>query len=397
MDHFTTPQEHLSSAFDAPLTVDSTTTLRKERGPVTRFNLKNLDLDELSAILAPLGPTSTAVLKLFACVFSHQAKDMAEVAQARQVTAPVRDFVQANATLPSLRIIERRRADDGFVKYLFESPQGGRFEAVRIPLFDTKYIVCISSQVGCALACDFCMTGKLGFERNLETWEIVDQVLQIRAEADRPVRGVVFMGMGEPLLNYVNATRAARIMCHPAGLAIAGRNMTFSTAGWVPGIKRYRADNLPYRLAFSVTSAIAPKRALVLPIEKTWPLPELVEQIRLYAEERKERAMVAYVMISGFNVGLEDALALKTLFEGIPVKIDLIDVTDPTGKYQPPTDDELASFRTHLQVLNAPIARRYSGGKDIGAACGTLEASQRGGSLLEAPQSPPLEIEAPSF
>ena len=350
---------------------------------MARFELKSTDLDELSAILAPLGPTRTAVLKLFASVFAHQALDMAEVAKTRQVTAPVRDWVQANATLSRLRIVERRKADDGFVKYLFESPLGGRFEAVRIPLFDTKYVVCISSQVGCALACDFCMTGKLGFERNLETWEIVDQVLQIRAEAELPVRGVVFMGMGEPLLNYVNATRAARIMCHPAGMAIAARNITFSTAGWVPGIKRYRAEQLPYRLAFSVTSAIPEKRAQVLPVEKTWPLPSLVEQIRLHAQETGERAMVAYVMISGFNVGLEDALALKALFAGIPVKIDLIDVTDPTGKYQPPTTEELERFRSHLQVLEAPIARRYSGGKDIGAACGTLEASQRGGTLLE--------------
>jgi 23S rRNA (adenine2503-C2)-methyltransferase len=352
---------------------------------VASLNLKNVSLDELAQALAPLEPTRTATLKLFASVFAHGAKSMADVAQTPQVTAKVRDWVQANGELPSLTIIERRRADDGFVKYLFESPLGGRFEAVRIPLFDTKYVVCISSQVGCALACDFCMTGKLGFQRNLETWEIVDQVLQVRAEADRPVRGVVFMGMGEPLLNYANATKAAAIMCHPAGLAIAGRNMTFSTAGWVPGIKKYRADDLPYRLAFSVTSAIPAKRAKVLPVEKTWPLDSLVEQIRLYAAERRERATVAYVMISGFNVGQEDAQALADVFRDVPIIIDLIDVTDPTGTYQPPTAEELAAFRDHLQVVKAPIARRYSGGKDIGAACGTLEASQRGGQVLESP------------
>lgn len=349
------------------------------------LNLKNLDHEELSQALAPLAPTRTAVLKLFARVFAHRAQNMADVWGTPQVAAHVRDWVQANATLPRLSIVERRKADDGFVKYLFESPLGGRFEAVRIPLFDTKYVVCISSQVGCALACDFCMTGKLGFQRNLEAWEIVDQVLQIRDEAERPVRGVVFMGMGEPLLNYANATKAARILCHPAGLAISGRSITFSTAGWVPGIRRYRADHLPYRLAFSVTSAIPEKRAEVLPVEKTWPLETLVEEIRAYAAERKERAMVAYVMISGFNTSLEDAQALKTLFDGVPLKLDLIDVTDPTGKYQPPTPEELAAFRNHLQLLKVPIARRYSGGKDIGAACGTLEASQRGGVVLDAP------------
>ena len=260
----------------------------------------------------------------------------------------------------------------------------GRFEAVRIPLFDTKYVVCISSQVGCALACDFCMTGKMGFQRNLETWEIVDQVLQIRAEAQLPVRGVVFMGMGEPLINYANTPRAARILCHPAGLAISSKSITFSTAGWVPGIRKYRSDRLPFRLAFSVTSAIPEKRAVVLPVERTWPLQSLVEEIKAYAEETGTRAMVAYVMISGFNLGLEDAEALRDTFAGVPITIDLIDVTDPTGKYLPPTAEELSAFRDHLQIVKAPIARRYSGGKDIGAACGTLEASQRGGQLLSA-------------
>jgi 23S rRNA (adenine2503-C2)-methyltransferase len=354
------------------------------------LNLKTHDFDELFAALSPLGASRTAALKLFASVFAHRARSMDDVKQTRQVPAGVRDWVQANGSLPRLDVVERRKADDGFVKYLFSSPLGGRFEAVRIPIFDTKYVVCISSQVGCALACDFCMTGKMGFSRNLETWEIVDQVLRISEEADRPVRGVVFMGMGEPLLNYANAARAARIFCHPAGLAISGKSITFSTAGWVPGIKKYIDDDLPYRLAFSITSAIPDKRLKVLPVETTWPLPTLVEQIRRYAVVRRERVMLAYVMISGFNVGLEDALALQQTFEGIPIKVDLIDVTDPTCRYLPPTDDELAAFRDHLQVLKAPIARRYSGGKEIGAACGTLEASQRGGLLLpeSAQQNP---------
>ncbi|MGV3619288.1 MAG: radical SAM protein [Archangium sp.] len=346
------------------------------------MNLKNFDFDGFGLALEASKLNRTEHLKLFAGVFSHGAQQLADLKAAPQVRAPVRDFVQHHGELPKLTVVERRQADDGFVKYLFESPLGGRFEAVRIPLFDTKYVVCISSQVGCALACDFCMTGKMGFKRNLETWEIVDQVLQVRAEAQRPVRGVVFMGMGEPLLNYANATRAARIMCHPAGLAISGKSMTFSTAGWVPGIRKYRADKLPYRLAFSITSAIPEKRAVVLPVEKTWPLKDLVEEIRLYAEQTGNRAMLAYVMISGFNMGREDAEALRDTFAGVPIMIDLIDVTDPTGKYLPPTDQELAEFRDHLQVVKAPIARRYSGGKEIGAACGTLEASQRGGLLL---------------
>ncbi|PTL81123.1 radical SAM protein [Vitiosangium sp. GDMCC 1.1324] len=352
-----------------------------------KLNLKSLSLPELQQALAPAAPSPVAVRKVFASIFAHGASSLEEVCQAPQVPRRVADFLRENAEMTHLEVVERRKADDGFVKYLFASPLGGRVEAVRIPIFDEKYVVCVSSQVGCALACDFCMTGKLGFKRNLRTWEILDQVMQIRAEADRPVRGVVFMGMGEPLLNYAETLRAAQILSHPAGFAISGPSITFSTAGMVPAIRRYVSEGHPYRLAFSVTSAIAEKRLQVLPIEKAHPLPELVDAIREYATVRRERAMIAYVAISGFNLGREDALALKETFEGIPIKVDLIDVTDPTGKYLPPSPEELKAFRDHLQVLGAPIARRYSGGKDIGAACGTLEASQYGGVVLPPPES----------
>ena len=351
------------------------------------LNLKNHSLEELSAQLAPVGASAVTSRKLFAAVFAHGAASVEEVLLAPQVPKRVAAHLREHATLPRLTVVERRQAADGFVKYLFRSPLGGTFEAVRIPLFDTKYVLCISSQVGCALACDFCETGRLGFQRNLQTWEMLDQALIIRAEADRPVRGVVFMGMGEPLLNYTEVVRTAQILSHPAGLAISGKAITLSTAGHVPAIRRYVREGHPYRLTFSITSAMPEKRAQVMPVERTHPLPELVEAIREYAQVRKERAMLAYVTIRGFNTGLEDAQALARVFQGIPLKLDLIEVTDPSGKYLPPTDEELSAFRDHLQILKSPVVRRYSGGKEIGAACGTLASSQRGGVVLEAPRA----------
>ncbi|MGO9064801.1 MAG: radical SAM protein [Myxococcaceae bacterium] len=350
------------------------------------MNLKSLALEEWQAELAPLAASPTAVRKLFAAVFAHGAEDVAALRKVPQVPARVRDHLLVHGRLPALQVLERRRAADGFVKYLFGSSLGGRFEAVRIPLFEEKYVVCVSSQVGCALACDFCATGQLGFLRNLETWEMVDQVLRIRAEADRPVRGVVFMGMGEPLLNPMEVLRAARILSHPAGLAISARAISLSTAGVVPAIHRYVREGHPYRLVFSLTSAIAEKRRRVMPIEATHCLPELVEAISAYARVRRERAMLAYVLIAGFNTGREDAQALADTFRGVPIKLDLIDVTDPTGRYQPPGAEELARFRDYLQVVKAPIARRYSGGKEIQAACGTLAGTSVGGKVL------PLEL-----
>ncbi len=346
------------------------------------MNLKSLSLEELSAELAPWGASPSASLKLFARVFAHGVSTVEGLRQTPHLSKVVMQGLAAWAQLPSLTVLERRRADDGFVKYLFESPLGGRIEAVRIPLFDEKYVVCVSSQVGCALACDFCMTGRMGFKRNLQTWEIVDQVMQLRAEADRPVRGVVFMGMGEPLLNYAEVIRAAKILSHPAGLAISGKSITLSTVGVVPMIRKYVREAHPYRMTFSITSAIPEKRRLLLPVEQHHPLPSLVEAIAEYGRVRRERAMLAYVAIAGLNTGREDAEALAKAFEGIPIKLDLIDVTDPTGRYQPPSAEELARFRDHLQILKSPIARRYSGGKEIGAACGTLEASRYGGSVI---------------
>ena len=350
--------------------------------PAGPLNLKDLSLPELQARLEGWGASPLAARKIFSRVFHHGAASLAELRDAEQVTRAVRERIQAEDVLPALEVVERRRAADGFVKYLFRSPLGGVFEAVRIPLFDTKYVVCLSSQVGCALACDFCQTGKLGFSRNLQTWEIVDQLLHIRREADRRVSGVVFMGMGEPLLNLDACLRAASVIMAPAGLAIDGRKITLSTAGVVPAIHKLIDLQVPHRLAFSLTSAIAEKRGQVMPIEKTHPLPTLVDAIRRYTEVRRARAMLAYVCISGFNMGREDAQALARTFEGVPIQLDLIDVTDPTGTYRPPGDDELRAFRDHLQILKAPIARRYSGGKDIGAACGTLAATQRGGEVL---------------
>jgi 23S rRNA (adenine2503-C2)-methyltransferase len=350
---------------------------------VAAFNLKDCTLPQLEQAVVARGGSPLAARKLFARVFDHGARSLEALRGTPHVTREVMSWLQAEGELPSLEILERRRAEDGFVKYLFRSPLGGEIEAVRIPLFEEKYVLCVSSQVGCALACDFCATGRLGFSRNLQTWEILDQLLLVRAEADRRIGGVVFMGMGEPLLNLDRVLAAAEVMMNPAGCAISGRSITLSTAGVVPGIHRFIDLDPPYRLAFSVTSAIPEKRGQVMPIEKTHPLPELIEAIRRYATVRRERAMVAYVAISGFNTGEEDALALAKAFEGIPLKLDLIDVTDPTGRYLPPSAEELSAFRTHLQVLRCPIARRYSGGKEIGAACGTLAATRSGGQLVE--------------
>jgi 23S rRNA (adenine2503-C2)-methyltransferase len=314
--------------------------------------------------------------------------------------------INQQATWPELAIVDRRRASDGFVKYLFRLPDDRVIEAVRIPLPDptaardlkqrrraglapslaalpaAKYTLCVSSQVGCALACDFCATGRLGGIRSLQTWEILAQVRLIAAEADHPVRGVVFMGMGEPFLNYENVIRAARVLSDPAGGAISAKAISISTAGIVPAIRRFTDEGHHFRLIVSLGAPNSGQRRSLMPIESRWPLPELMAAIRHYADTSGQRVTIAYVAIGGVNTSVEHAQELAALVSGLKVKINLIDVSDDTGQYRPPTSEEMTAFRDALTALGAPVVRRYSGGQEIGAGCGTLAASQRGGEVL---------------
>jgi 23S rRNA (adenine2503-C2)-methyltransferase len=286
--------------------------------------------------------------------------------------------IRASTEIPRLERIEKAVSPtDGFAKYLFRGEGDGVFEAVRIPLLhrpgDEKYIVCVSSQVGCALGCVFCATGRMGFRRNLATWEIVDQVVHIRDDSSHPVRGVVFMGMGEPMLNYDRVMRAAEVMSDPCGLAIEGKAITISTVGIVPAIRRFTAENRPYRLILSLTAADSEKRRQLFPVENIHPLDELRAAIREYQETTGKRVNLAWTMLSGINTSAEDARRLAEWTAGMPVRLDLIDVNDATGAFQTPTSDELRTFRDALtQELGMPIARRYSGGADVHGACGML-------------------------
>jgi 23S rRNA (adenine2503-C2)-methyltransferase len=290
-------------------------------------------------------------------------------------------LVAAGAGSKRIELASRKRsAVDGFEKFLFRLDDGQLVESVAIPLpagpevVPEKYVVCISSQAGCALGCIFCATGRLGFQRNLETWEIIEQVARVREAVRAPVRGIVFMGQGEPFLNYDRVIAAAGILCDPSAFAIDARAITISTAGVVPAIRRFTAEGWKYRLAISLTSAIEAKRERLMPVERTWPLGDLLAAARDHVAAAGGRMMLEYVTISGQNVGQEDALALIDRLRGMPVRLNLIDVNDTTGQFAPPTEAELAQFRSWLEPLAQPVVRRYSGGKDVEGACGMLAA-----------------------
>jgi 23S rRNA (adenine2503-C2)-methyltransferase len=166
--------------------------------------------------------------------------------------------------------------------------------------------------------------------------------------------------------------RAARIMSASSGLAIDGRKITISTAGVVPAIRRFTRDRLPFRLAVSLTAGTSALRRRLMPVENTWPLPELMAAVREHAQATRDRVTLEYVAISGVNCSREDAAALVELLRGIPIRFNIIEVNDASGEFLPPSAEELSAFREALQPLGQPIVRRYSGGKDVNAGCGML-------------------------
>jgi 23S rRNA (adenine2503-C2)-methyltransferase len=295
-----------------------------------------------------------------------------------------REALSERARAFRLEIVDRRKsAVDPFVKYLLRTRDGHLLETVRIPLERPRYSVCVSSQVGCALGCAFCETGRLGFARNLEAWEIVEQVLTVRRESpDRPVTGVVFQGQGEPFQNYDNVIRAAEILRHPCGLRLRGDRITISTVGLLPEIERYTAEGHPYRLILSLTSALQEKRESLVPAARRYPVEELAAAMRRHARRTGGYVNLAWVLMAGINSQPEEALELRRLFDGVKVRVSVIDVNDPSGRFARADDAERGRFLGALADNGLGFVRRYSGGPDIHAACGMLASSARGGDVV---------------
>jgi 23S rRNA (adenine2503-C2)-methyltransferase len=336
--------------------------------------LKNQTSAQLQASLAHAGVSPHLARRLLAAAVRHGELP----GPGSGLTARLRHELLALTEIPHLSLVQKVVSPtDGFTKYLFEGRGAGRFEAVRIPLLhraeDLKYVACVSSQVGCAMGCVFCATGRMGFGRNLAAWEMVDQVVKLQADSPHPIGGVVFMGMGEPMLNYDAVMTAIRILSEPCGMAIAAKAITLSTVGIIPGIRRFTAERHRARLVVSLTSADPQQRRELLPIEQRYPTPELLQALRDYHAVSGQRVTLAWTMISGVNVSEGDAQRLADLTRGLPIKLDLIDVNDPTGRFRPPSRAELDIFRDALRArLAMPVARRYSGGQDIHGGCGML-------------------------
>ena len=284
----------------------------------------------------------------------------------------LREALADDVPFTTLTVEAEQTARDGTVKTLFQTADGHPVEAVLMRYRDGRRSVCVSSQSGCPLTCTFCATGRMAFGRNLTAWEILDQVLHFRRT--EPVNHLVFMGMGEPLLNLDHVLAAARRLPE---LGIGHRRTTVSTVGWLPGLTRFVEEvSEPIRLALSLHAADPALRSELMPVNDRYPLAEVVALCRRYWEERNRRVYVEYVMLAGVNDAPAQARALADLLGRNAFKVNLIPY-NPTGAYAGSSRTAIASFKAELDRARVPATVRLTRGRDIAAACGQLAAPTR--------------------
>jgi 23S rRNA (adenine2503-C2)-methyltransferase len=284
----------------------------------------------------------------------------------------LRQQLEADFIINPLQLKEKVSSKDGTVKYLFELLDGNFIETVMIPA-GKRQTFCLSTQVGCKFHCAFCASGLHGFKRNLEAGEIVSQVLNLKYNYGHQPTNFVLMGMGEPLDNLDNVLKAIRILNDQNGLAMGARRITVSTVGLIPGLKKLVNFELQINLSLSIHSAIDDKRTQLMPVNKKYPLEELIKAAEDYLQAGGRQLTLEYIVIGGFNDSLYDAEALAAISRRLKAKVNLIAYSPVAGfKWQPPAEEEVERFKKWLEERKVRVTIRQSKGIDIAAACGQL-------------------------
>jgi 23S rRNA (adenine2503-C2)-methyltransferase len=321
------------------------------------------------------------------------------------VPKDLREALLAEAPLRPLTLELLQQAKDGTRKFRFRTFDGRAIESVLIPDSDEErdmLTLCISSQVGCALDCQFCATATLGFSRHLSAGEIVEQVAQATAVAGRRPTNIVFMGMGEPLHNLANVTRAFQLLLHPWGAGFSPRRITVSTVGLVSGIEELAKLSPAPNLAVSLNATTDEVRNRIMPVNKRWPIATLLEATRKFPLGHNRRLTFEYVMLAGVNDSDADAVRLPKLLRGLPCKVNLIPWNPFAGPaFERPSDDRIHSFQEIVRATGLPVYIRTPRGDDIDAACGQLAARPEPASAealitLTSPRVRPDAAHAPA-
>jgi 23S rRNA (adenine2503-C2)-methyltransferase len=302
-------------------------------------------------------------------VWEWAARGASSFGEMTNLPGPLRARLETEVPFSTLELVHEAKSSDGTVKALFRTAEGHPVEAVLMRYRDGRRSVCLSSQSGCPLTCSFCATGQMRFRRNLSEWEILDQALHFRRV--EPVDHVVFMGMGEPMLN-VDAVHAAARRLPDVG--VTHRRTTISTVGWLPGLRRF-VDEVeePIRLALSLHAPADALRSELMPVNDRYPLDDVLTECTRYYDLRGRKVFVEYVMLAGVNDTAEHARELAELLDRKVFKVNLIPY-NPTGMYDGSSRERIAAFKAVLDGARLPSTVRLTRGRDIAAACGQLAA-----------------------
>jgi 23S rRNA (adenine2503-C2)-methyltransferase len=337
-------------------------------------NIRQLNLQELEQFFESLGEKKFRVKQVWEWLWQKHAHSFADMTN---LSKELRQKLGENFSLPALAVDATQYSADGTIKSRFKTHEGHLCEGVLIPT-EERYTACVSSQIGCSLSCRFCATGYIEKKRNLDFDEIYDEVVLINQQSERvygkKLTNIVFMGMGEPLLNYKSVLKAIERITSPDGLAMSPRRITVSTAGVVKQIKQLGDDKVKFKLALSLHAANDQKRHEIMPINDSNNIRSLVEALNYFYKQTKNEITFEYILFKNFNDSIEDANELIKLYRQVPV--DLINLIEynpiDAAKFEKPEEKKVESFMAYLAKNKVNARLRRSRGKDIDAACGQL-------------------------
>ncbi|MHD0316932.1 dual-specificity RNA methyltransferase RlmN [Fusobacterium sp. THCT1E2] len=340
-----------------------------------KINLLNLNQQELEELVISLGMKKFYGKQIFNWLHKKIVRDLNEITN---LSLKDRELLSEKAYIPFLNLLKQQVSKiDKTEKFLFKLEDGNTIETVLLRHKDKRNTLCISSQVGCPVKCAFCATGQDGFVRNLDVNEIINQVYTVERRLIKQgsnINNIVFMGMGEPLLNLSNVLKALDILSNENGINISKRKITISTSGIVPNIEKILLEKLPVELAISLHSAINAKRDTIIPVNRSYPLEDLYAILQEYQRQTKRRISFEYIMINDFNVSDVDANALADFVHEFDHVVNLIPYNPVAGtEFERPSEKKIDKFFTFLKdVRKVNVTLRREKGTDIDGACGQL-------------------------
>lgn len=336
-------------------------------------DIRELTKEEITSFFVENGDKAFRAKQVYEWLWKKQATSFEEMTNLSKST---RILLEQHFVIHNVKVKTAQYSSDKTIKSAFQLHDDYIVEGVLIPT-TSRMTACISSQVGCSLTCKFCGTGRLKRERNLSASEIFDQVVIIKNQAEEkyqtPLSNIVYMGMGEPLLNYNNVLKSIEMITSDEGLGMAPKRITLSTAGIAKMIKKMGDDQVKFNLALSLHAANDKKRDYIMPINENNSLESLADALKYFYNKTKSRITFEYIVFKDFNDGIQDAKELAEFCKNVPCKINIIEYNPiDDGEFQQTTIDRLNAFTKHLESKNLIVNVRRSRGKDIDAACGQL-------------------------